>query len=90
MDSIQKQAEAPRRRMNYDLKIASEDSSQKMFNVLMCDTEIPIHRHTDTSETVVICRSTIKKELYDAQRHKTAEFILRAGGDCPAIQVPKG
>lgn len=56
----------------------------------MCDTEIPIHRHTDTSETVVICRSTIKKELYDAQRHKTAEFILRAGGDCPAIQVPKG
>ena len=39
--------------MNYDLKIASEDSSQKMFNVLMCDTEIPIHRHTDTSETVV-------------------------------------
>lgn len=21
---------------------------------------------------------------------KTAEFILRAGGDCPAIQVPKG
>ena len=76
--------------MNYDLKIASEDSSQKMFNVLMCDPEIPIHRHTDTSETVVICRSTIKKELYDAQRHKTAEFILRAGVDCPAIQVPKG
>ena len=22
--------------------------------------------------------------------NKTAEFILRAGGDCPAIQVPKG
>lgn len=90
-DGIQEQAEnSPRRRMNYDLRTSAEDSSQRMINVLMSDTVVPIHRHTETSETVVICRSTIKKELYDAQRHKTAEFILRAGGDCPAIQVPKG
>ena len=61
-----------------------------MINVLMSDTVIPIHRHTDTSETVVICRGAIREEFYDDQGHKTAEFILRAGGDCPAIQVPKG
>ena len=59
-DSIQEQAEdSPRRRMNYDLRTSAEDSSQRMINVLMSDTVIPIHRHTDTSETVVICRGAI-------------------------------
>ena len=77
-DSIQEQAEdSPRRKMNYDLRTSAEDSSQRMINVLM-------------SDTVVICRGAIREEFYDDQGHKTAEFILRAGGDCPAIQVPKG
>lgn len=90
-DNIQKQAEdSPRRRMNYDLRTSAEDSSQRMLNVLMCDTVVPIHRHTETSETVVVCRGAIREEFYDNQGHKTEEFILRAGGECPAIQVPKG
>lgn len=90
-DSIRKQAEdSPRRRMNYDLRTSSGDTSQRMLNVLMCDTVIPIHRHTDTSETVVICRGAVREEFYDDHGQKTAEFILRAGGDCPAVQVPKG
>lgn len=90
-DSIQEQAEgSPRRRMNYDLRTSSEDSSQRMLNVLMCDTVIPIHRHTDSSETVVICRGVIKEVFYDDKGQKTAEFILCAGGDCPAVQIPKG
>lgn len=61
-----------------------------MLNVLMSDTVIPIHRHRETSETVVVCRGAIREEFYDDQGHKTEEFILRAGGECPAIQVPKG
>ena len=90
-DSIRAQAEdSPRRRMNYDLRTSSEDSSQRMLNVLMCDTVIPIHRHTDSSETVVICRGVIKEVFYDDKGQKTAEFILCAGGDCPAVQIPKG
>ena len=76
--------------MYYDLRTSAEDSSQRMINVLMSDTVIPIHRHTETSETVVICRGAIREEIYEDQGHKTTEFILRAGGDCPAIQVPKG
>ena len=90
-DGIQEQAEnSPRRRMNYDLRTSAEDSSQRMINVLMSDTVVPIHRHTETSETVVVCRGAIREEFYDDQGHKTEEFILRADGECPAIQVPKG
>lgn len=90
-DRIRAQAEdSPRRRMNYDLRTSCGDSSQRMLNVLLCDTVIPIHRHTDTSETVVICRGAIREEFFDDKGQKTDEFILRAGGDCPAVQVPKG
>ena len=66
------------------------DQSQRMLNVLMADTVIPIHRHNDTSETVVVCRGRVREEFYDAEGNKTAEFVLEAGGDCPAVQVPMG
>lgn len=67
-----------------------KDSSQRMLNVLMPETVIPIHRHTDTSETVIICRGAVREEFYDDQGNKIAEFLLEAGGDCPGVQVPKG
>ena len=67
-----------------------KDQSQRMLNVLMTDTVIPIHRHNDTSETVVVCRGKVREEFYDAEGSKTAEFVLEAGGECPGIQVPMG
>ena len=90
-DSVLLQAQSsPRRRMNYDLRTSRADTSQRMLNVLMADTVIPIHRHTDTSETVVVCRGKVREEFYDAQGNKTAEFVLEAGGECPGVQVPMG
>lgn len=85
-----KAQESPRRRMNYDLRTSSSDGSQRMLNVLMADTVVPIHRHVDTSETVIVCRGKVREEFYDDQGNKTAEFVLDAGGDCPAVQVPMG
>lgn len=101
-DSIQLLAEeSPRRRMHYDLRTEADapagighenwkDMSQRMLNVLMTDTVVPIHRHTETSETVIVCRGKVREEFYDADGNKTAEFVLEAGGDCPGVQVPKG
>lgn len=67
-----------------------KDQSQRMLNVLMTDTVIPIHRHNDTSETVIVCRGKVREEFYDAEGNRTAEFVLEAGGECPGIQVPTG
>ena len=104
-DKIQSLAEeSPRRRMNYDLRTQAkipgltgneveagwQDFSQRMLNVLMPDTIIPIHRHTETSETVIICRGAVREEFYDDKGEKIAEFVLKAGGECPGVQVPKG
>ena len=93
--------ESPRRRMNFDLRTQAQipgqtgnvewkDQSQRMLNVLMTDTVIPIHRHNDTSETVIVCRGKVREEFYDAEGNRTAEFVLEAGGECPGIQVPMG
>ena len=88
-DKIQEQAEAsPRKRMHYDLRtqiepeVAAqgwEDTSQRILNVLMPETVIPIHRHPDSSETVIICRGSVREEFYDAEGNNIAEFVLTAG-----------
>lgn len=88
--------ESPRQRMHYDLRTQAmcgepwTDMSQRMLNVLMPDTVIPIHRHNETSETVIVCRGKVREEFYDSNGQKIAEFILEAGGECPGVQVSKG
>lgn len=67
-----------------------KDMSQRMLNVLMPETVIPIHRHNETSETVIVCRGAVREEFYDEKGRKIAEFVLEAGGDCPGVQVPRG
>lgn len=95
-DSIlEKALDSPRKRMHHDLRTQAfeegwEDMSQRMLNVLMPETVIPIHRHPETSETVIVCRGVVREEFYDDQGQKIAEFILEAGGDCPGVQVPRG
>lgn len=86
---------SPRKRMHYDLRTEAfedgwEDISQRMLNVMMPDTVIPIHRHNETSETVIVCRGVVREEFYNEKGERIAEFVLEAGGDCPGIQVPRG
>ena len=50
--------------------------SQRILNVLMTDSVIPIHRHNETSETVIVCRGKVREEFYDAHGVKVAEFVL--------------
>ena len=48
-----KARENERLRQNFDLRTTREDTSQRMLNALEPGTHVPIHRHTQTSETVV-------------------------------------
>ena len=49
-----------------------------ILNVLMPDTVIPIHRHNESSETVIVCRGKVREDFYDADGNKTAEFVMEA------------
>ena len=55
LSTLSSQAKAsPRLRQAYDLRNSEEDNSQRMLNALEPGTVMPIHRHRQTSETVVI------------------------------------
>lgn len=43
----------PRFRLNYDLRTGVDDQSQRMLNALLPGTEVVIHRHPNSSESVV-------------------------------------
>lgn len=64
-DLLAKAAESPRLRMNYDLRTTAADTSQRMLNALQPGTEVPIHRHEDTSETVVCLCGRLEEIIYE-------------------------
>ena len=66
LDSLLEQAKSsPRLRQNFDLRTSTEDTSQRMLNALQPDTVVPIHRHTDTSETVVCLCGRLEEIIYE-------------------------
>ena len=54
-----------RKRMNLDLRTTPGDTSQRMLNALEPGTRVPIHRHQDTSETVVCLEGCLDWVLYE-------------------------
>ena len=60
-----KAAQVPRLRQNYDLRTSEGDTSQRMLNALQPGTEVPIHRHEETSETVVCLMGRLEEIIYE-------------------------
>ena len=57
--------ENPRLRQNFDLRTSSADTSQLMLNALQPQTEVPIHRHEKTSETVICLVGKLEEIIYE-------------------------
>jgi len=97
LDEVSVQAKAsPRLRMNLDLRTQAfdsdpdwKDTSQRMLNVMMKDTVVPIHRHTETSETVIVLRGRGDEVTYDDDGHELERVTLAADSGCRAVQVPR-
>jgi len=66
-----------------------KDTSQRMLNVMKKDTVIPIHRHSETSETVIILRGSGDEVTYDSEGKELERVTLVYGSDCAAVQVPR-
>ena len=59
-----------------------------MLNAIEPGTEIPIHRHWNSSETVLCIRGHLQECLYDNDGHLTEVIDLVPGGDI--VNVPVG
>lgn len=91
LDTLSAQAKAnPRLRQNYDLRNSENDNSQRMLNALEPGTIMPIHRHRNSSETVVIVCGSLIERFYDEQGNITEEVLMAAGGENPVVQIEKG
>ena len=92
LDSLTEQAKAsPRLRMNMDLRNSNADQSQRMLNAIEPGSQLPIHRHQKTSETVVCLRGRLVWEFYDElERICTERVELSPGGPVVALNVPIG
>ena len=92
LDKLTEHAKAsPRLRMNYDLRNSDADQSQRMLNAIEPGSIVPIHRHKNTSETVVCLRGRLVEEYYDdLERICTEAIELSPNGSITALNIPAG
>ena len=89
--------ENPRLRQSYDLRTSSDDNSQRILNVLLPGTAVSIHRHENTTETVICLCGKLDEVIYEeAQIDGKVEYReVQRIHLCPAqaeydCQIPKG
>lgn len=91
LDDLTLQAKGnPRLRQSLDMRTTPNDNSQRMLNALEPGTILPIHRHKDTSETLVMVRGRILQKMYDENGILTDEFVMETGGLNSVLQIPAG
>lgn len=91
LDQLSKSAsENPRLRASFDLRNTEKDHSQRMLNALQPGTILPIHRHPSTAETLIMVRGSVCQKFYNEKGEVTDTFVLKAGGECSALQIPAG
>lgn len=72
---LAKAVKSPRLRQNYDLRTSVADTSQRMLNALQPGTDVPIHRHEDTTETVICLCGKLEEILYEEVVEYVSEQI---------------
>ena len=89
-DILEKAKESPRLRMNMDMRNSSADMSQRMLNVLLPGTVVPIHRHRLTAETTMIIRGKLFMVFYDSMGAQTERHLLDPTIGNYGVQIPAG
>lgn len=80
----------PRKRQHYDLRDSEDDTCMRMLNAIEPETVIPIHRHTMTSEDVVVLRGKAEEVLYDDNGNEVDRILMTPSSECMGCHVPQG
>lgn len=91
IDEVTRQAaESPRLRMNFNLHDSLDAKAQRLLNVLLPGTTLPIHRHTHTAETYILLRGKMTVVFYDDHGGQVERFPLDPLLGNYGVQIPKG
>ena len=85
-----KAEERPRLRMNYNLHDSLDAKAQRLINVLLPGTPLPIHRHKHTAETYIILRGKMFVVFYNDLGAQTERILLDPTNGNYGVQIPKG
>jgi len=69
-----------RLRQAYDFRTTPEDNSQRMLNVLLPGTHVPIHRHMKTSETNICLEGCLDIIFYEELPNVVSSGPIHNGG----------
>lgn len=89
-DLFDKAIVSDRKRMNYDLRTSASDNSQRMLNALLPGTIVPIHRHPNSNENVILLCGKLVEILYDAEGNETERIHLDPSVGNFGCVVPAG
>lgn len=81
---------SPRLRQNYDLRTSSEDGSQRMLNALLPGTVVPIHRHPNSNESVILIQGKVDEILYGEDGNEIGRCHLDPTAGSFGCVVPAG
>lgn len=91
LDKVTSEAEAsPRLRMNFNLHESLDAKAQRLINVLLPGTVLPIHRHTHTAETYVLLRGKMFVVFYNDLGAQTERHLLCPETGNYGVHIPKG
>lgn len=91
IDKVTAEAEqSPRLRMNYNLHESLDAKAQRLINVLLPGTILPIHRHRHTAETYVLLRGKMMVVFYNEMGGQIERYLLDSTIGNYGVQIPKG
>lgn len=91
LDKVTAEAEeSPRLRMNFNLHESLDAKAQRMLNVLLPGTPLPVHRHPHTAETYVLLRGRMFVVFYNSLGEQIERYLLDPAIGNYGIQIPKG
>jgi mannose-6-phosphate isomerase len=90
LDKVTAEArKSPRLRMNFNLHENLEAKAQRLINVLLPGTILPIHRHRHTAETYILLRGKMFVVFYDETGAQTHRYLLDSTTGNYGVQIPK-
>jgi len=81
---------SPRLRQNFDLRNSPDDKNQRMLNALEPGTIMPIHRHRQSSETMIVIKGSLKEIFYDDNGNVIGEWVCAPNTNCIGMNIPAG
>ena len=82
--------ENPRLRQSYDLRTSSDDNSQRILNALLPGTIVPIHRHPNSNENVLLLCGKLVEVIYDENGKEKERIHLDPTVGNYGCVVPQG